>query len=167
MIPARGLRAVLFLAVVAGTARAAEESRLRVGAAAVEIPADDAMDMAGGIHAWKANGAEAPLRASTVVLALGEEKLAICSCDVLFVQRDFVLPALEKVREATGIPPERVLVHATHTHSAPSATRVHGYRRDDRFVQGLAKAIADSCIAAAADADRHPDCRFRYRLGEE
>ena len=167
MIPARGLRAVLFLAVVAGTARAAEESRLRVGAAAVEIPADDAMDMAGGIHAWKANGAEAPLRASTVVLALGEEKLAICSCDVLFVQRDFVLPALEKVREATGIPPERVLVHATHTHSAPSATRVHGYRRDDRFVEGLAKAIADSCIAAAADADRHPDCRFRYRLGEE
>ena len=35
---------------------------LRVGSAAIEIPADDTMDMAGGIHPWKAKGAEAPLR---------------------------------------------------------------------------------------------------------
>lgn len=150
-----------------GWARGVDDQPLRVGAAAVEIPADDSMDMAGGIHAWKASGAEAPLRASTIVLARGEEKLAICSCDVLFVQRDFVDPALERVRAATGIPPERILVHATHTHSAPSATRVHGYARDDRFVAGLAKAIADSCIAADADLAAHPDCRLRYRLGEE
>ena len=140
---------------------------LRVGSAAIEIPADDAMDMAGGIHPWKANGAEAPLRATAIVLAEGDEKLAICSCDVLFVQKDFVDPALEKIRAATGIPPDRVLVHATHTHSAPSATRVHGYDRDVRFVEGLSKAIADSVIAAHADLAAHPDCRLRYRLGEE
>ena len=160
---AAGAIAVL-LAPWAGSASAAP---FRVGAAAVEIPCDDAMDMAGGIHAWKATGAEAPLRATAIVLALGDEKLAICSCDVLFVQKDFVDPALEKVRAATGIPPQRVLVHATHTHSAPSATRVHGYARDAGFVEGLAEAIADSIIAADADLSRHADCRFRYRLGEE
>ena len=140
---------------------------LRVGSAAIEIPADDAMDMAGGIHAWKANGAEAPLRATAIVLARGDEKLAICSCDVLFVQRDFVDPALETIRAAIGIPPERVLVHATHTHSAPSATRVHGYDRDVRFVAGLATAIADSVIAADKALAASPECRLRYRLGEE
>lgn len=165
--PTAVVHAALFVVATVSLARGSEEPRLSVGAAAVDIPADDAMDMAGGIHAWKAVGAEAPLRASSIVLSLGGEKLAICSCDVLFVQRDFVLPALERVRAATGIPPERVLVHATHTHSAPSATRVHGYARDERFVEGLARAIADSCIAAAADAERHPDCRLRYRLGEE
>ena len=157
---------VLGLAV-AGVAPCRGAEALRVGSAAIEIPADDAMDMAGGIHAWKANGAEAPLRATAIVLACGDEKLAICSCDVLFVQRDFVDPALVKVHAATGIPPERVLVHATHTHSAPSATRVHGYDRDPRFVEGLAGAIADAIIAADADLAAHPDCRFRYRLGEE
>jgi hypothetical protein len=146
---------------------AAAADPLRVGSAAIEIPADDTMDMAGGIHPWKASGAEAPLRATAIVLARGEEKLAICSCDVLFVQRDFVDPALETIRVATGIPPERVLVHATHTHSAPSATRVHGYQRDARFVEGLAKSIADSVIAAHAALPAHPDCRLRYRLGEE
>ena len=123
--------------------------------------------VAGSIHPWKATGAEAPLRATTIVLAKGDEKLAICSCDVLFVQKDFVDPALEKVRVATGIPPHRVLCHATHTHSAPSATRVHGYQRDGRFVEGLAKAIAESVIAAAANLEANPECRFRYRLGEE
>ena len=140
---------------------------LRVGSAAIEIPADDTMDMAGGIHPWKAKGAEAPLRATAIVLALGEEKLAICSCDVLFVQKDFVDPALAKIEAATGIPPQRVLVHATHTHSAPSATRVHGYQRDPRFVEGLATSIADAVIAAHAALAAHPDCRLRYRLGEE
>ena len=149
----------------AGPGQAAE--RLRVGSAAIEIPADDTMDMAGGIHPWKAKGAEAPLRATAIVLALGEEKLAICSCDVLFVQKDFVDPALAKIEAATGIPPQRVLVHATHTHSAPSATRVHGYQRDPRFVEGLATSIADAVIAAHAALAAHPDCRLRYRLGEE
>ena len=145
--------------------RAAEP--LRVGSAAIEIPADDAMDMAGGIHAWKANGAEAPLRATAIVLARGDEKLAICSCDVIVVQADFVDPALERVRVSTGIPPERVLVHATHTHTAPSTVRVHAYARDAGFVAGLAKAIGDAIIAADADLATHPDCHFRYRLGEE
>jgi hypothetical protein len=155
----------LVLTLVHRVASAAEP--LRVGAAAIEIPADDAMDMAGGIHPWKATGAEAPLRATAIVLAQGDEKLAVCSCDVLFVQKDFVDPALEAIRAATGIPPERVLVHATHTHSAPSATRVHGYQRDARFVEGLAKSIADAVIAAHAALGANPDCRLRYRLGEE
>lgn len=171
MLASRTMRAAVgsvavVMAVSGGGVRAADAA-LRVGAAAVEIPADDGMDMAGGIHPWKATGAEAPLRASAVVVARGAEMLAVCSCDVLFVQRDFVDPALERVRRATGIPPERILVHATHTHSAPSATRVHGYARDERFVAGLAEAIAAALVAAHADLDAHPDCRLRYRLGEE
>ncbi len=155
----------LVLGMVHRVAPAAEP--LRVGSAAIEIPADDTMDMAGGIHPWKASGAEAPLRATAIVLARGAEKLAICSCDVIVVQADFVDPALERVRGATGIPPERVLVHATHTHTAPSTVRAHACTRDDRFVAGLAKGIGDAIIAADADLDAHPDCRFRYRLGEE
>lgn len=158
---------MLALVLLMSGATVVQGQLLRVGAAAVEIPADDAMDMAGGIHAWKATGAEAPLRATAVVVALGDEKVAICSCDVLFVQRDFVDPAVERVREATGIPVERILVHATHTHSAPSATRVHGYARDEGFVEGLAGAIRAAIVAADADLAAHPDCRLRYRLGEE
>ena len=160
-------RIVPVLALLAAFGAAARGEALRVGAAAVEIPADDGMDMAGGIHAWKANGAEAPLRATAVVVAVGDEKVAICSCDVLFVQRDFVDPAVARAGQATGIPAERILVHATHTHSAPSATRVHGYARDARFVEGLAGAITTAIVAANADLDAHPECRFRYRLGEE
>ena len=161
------LAALAAVMVAAATDAASAAEPLRVGAAAVEIPADDAMDMAGGILAWKATGAEAPLRATAVVLALGDRKLAVCSCDVLFVQRDFVDPALARIHAATGIAPDHILVHATHTHAAPSATRVHGYDRDERFVAGLTEAIVDAVVAADADLADHPDCRLRYRLGEE
>ena len=54
------------VSIFTDSCRAAE--RLRVGVAAIEIPADDTMDMAGGIHPWKASGAEAPLRATARIL---------------------------------------------------------------------------------------------------
>ena len=158
---------VTLAALSAAASASAAEPALRVGAAAIEIPCDDTMDMGGGIHTWKASGAEAPLRAAAVVLARGDEKLAICACDVIALHQDFVDPALERVRMATGIPPERVLVHATHTHTSPSTVRVHAYDRDSRFVEGLAGAIVDAIVAADADLAAQPDCRFRYRLGEE
>lgn len=166
MRPTWAMTAILALAIAGGRGTRAADV-LRAGAAAVEIPADDSMDMAGGIHAWKAAGSEAPLRAAAVVLERGGAKIAICACDVLFVQRDFVSRALARVVEATGIPEHRILVHATHTHSAPSATRVHGYGRDDRFVAGLVDSIVASIVAADADAARRGPCRMRYRLGEE
>jgi hypothetical protein len=125
------------------------------------------MDMAGGIHAWKAQGAEGRLRATSLVLSLGTTSLAICSCDVLFVERDFVDPALAEIERKTGIPAGRVLVHATHTHAAPSVSRVHGYQRDVRFVAGLRQAIVDSVTQAAENAQHSPECQLRFRLGEE
>jgi neutral ceramidase len=140
---------------------------IHVGTAAIDIPADDSMDMAGGIHAWKAQGGEGRLRATTIVVKQGGQKLAICSCDVLFVQRDFVDPALAEIEKKTGIPAASVLVHATHTHAAPSATRVHGYQRDVKFVEGLKQSIIDSVVAASTAADKSPPAQLRFRLGEE
>jgi neutral ceramidase len=140
---------------------------LRVGVAAIDIPADDSMDMAGGIHSWKAQGAEGKLRATTLVITLGNAKLAICSCDVLFVQKDFVDPALAEIEQKTGIPAAHVMVHATHTHAAPSATRVHGYQRDVRFVEGLRKTIVASVVQAVEAAKNSSPCQLRFRLGEE
>lgn len=140
---------------------------LKAGGAAIAIPADDSMDMAGGIHAWKAQGEEAPIRASALCTALGDQRLLIISCDVLFVQRDFVDKAIMAIAEKTGIPASHILVHATHTHSAPSVTRVHGYQRDDRFVAGLERTIVEAGLKAAAEAEKSPPARLLFRLGEE
>ena len=114
---------------------------LGVGAAAVPVEADDSMVIAGGIGPGKATGQEGELRATAVVVERAGVKVAIVSCDVLFVGGDLVDRALGRIAREVGIPPTHVLVSATHTHHAPSVTAVHGYVTNEQFAGRLEGAI--------------------------
>lgn len=138
---------------------------LRVGAAAVAIEADDSMAIAGGIGPGKAAGQEGELRATAVVIKKAPAKVAIVSCDVLFVPADLVDRALARIERDAGIPPSHVLVSATHTHHAPSVTSVHGYPPDERFVRRLEDAIVAAVVRA--NAKTVGDARFLFHLAEE
>jgi hypothetical protein len=139
---------------------------LRVGTGTAELVGDDSMDMAGGIQAWKATGQEGQLRAvATVIEASGSEPVAIVACDVLFVTGAMVDRATAEIEKRTGIKPERVLVNATHTHSAPSTVRVHGYHPNEKFVEVVVQGII-AAVERAQGAMRD-DCRFAFALGEE
>ena len=150
----------LLLAATAGA------EPLRVGAAAVAVEADDSMVIAGGIGPGKATGQEGELRATAVVIEKPPgTKLAIVSCDVLFVERDFVDRALERIERSTKIPPSHVLVHATHTHHAPSVTSIHGYGRDPVFARRLEDGIVKS--VELANERLIGDATFLFHLAEE
>jgi neutral ceramidase len=140
---------------------------VRTGAAAVNLEADDSMVIAGGIGPGKATGQEGQLRSVAVVIEKpGVGKVAIVACDVLFVTRDFVDPALAQIERSTGIPPSQVLVNATHTHHAPCTATVHGYVRDDVFTKRVQDAIVRSVEEANAKlAGGESD--FYFKLTEE
>ena len=160
---------LLLSVLTAGTARGADAPpALRVGASAVALEADDSMVIAGGIGPGKATGQEGELRATAVVIARSHfERVALVSCDVLFVTRDFVDRALERIEKQTGIPPANVLVSATHTHHAPSTAVIHGYGRDETFVRRVEDAIVKSVCDADAKRSARGDAEFLFRLGEE
>jgi len=140
---------------------------LRVGAAAVNLISDDSMVIAGSILPRFAKGQEGRLRAVAVVVERpGRSKLAIVSCDVIIVTRDFIDPAVEEIQRTTGIPASNVLVSATHTHHAPSTAVVHGYGRDEGFVDQLRRAIVQAVQLANAKLGSGP-ARFFFHLGEE
>jgi hypothetical protein len=156
--------AVVFLGTLTGAARLCAAD-LRVGAAAVELAADDGMVIGGGILPGKATGQEGQLRATAVVIEKpGGGKVALVACDVLMLNRDVIDPAVEQVTAATGIPAAHVLVNCTHTHHAPSTVTVHGYPRDEVFCrrvrEGIVKAVTDANASLA-------DATFHFRLGEE
>ncbi len=153
---------VLVLAVAGPWARGAE---LRVGAAATELAADDAMVIAGGIHPRHVKGQEGELRAVAVVLEKpAGAKLALVACDVLMMTRDQLDPVVERIEKTCGIPAAHVMIHCTHTHHAPSTCRVHGYPCEEEFCTTVREAI----VRAVAEANaRLADAAFFFHEGEE
>lgn len=139
-------------------------ARIRVGSAAVELPADDSMVIAGSIEPGKATGQEGKLRAVAVVLEKGGTKLAIVACDVLMMTRRTLDPVVAEASQATGIPAAHILVNCTHTHHAPSTMRLHGYDADPVFTrrvqEGIVKALREANASLA-------DARFQFQLGYE
>ena len=123
------------------------------------------MEIAGGIGPGRAAGQEGQLRATAVVIEKRPAKVAIVSCDVLFVSGELVDRALKRIERDAGIPPAHVIVSATHTHHAPSVTSVHGYGPNARFVRRLEDAI----VRAVVEANQRlvADARFLFHLAEE
>ena len=160
--------AVMMALAVVSEARADESAcDVRVGAAAVDLKADDSMVIAGSILPHYARGQEGQLRSVAVVVEKpGIGKLAIVACDVLFVTRDFVDRAVAEIERTTGIPASHVLVSATHTHHAPSTAVVHGYGREEAFVRQLERAIVRAVQQANANL-QGGEAQFFFHLGEE
>jgi hypothetical protein len=164
------VRSILGLLLLLGCSsppagRPAADARLRVGAAAVDLEADDSMVIGGSIHAGKAKGQEGKLRAVAVVVEHpGTGAVAIAACDVLMMNRDLLDAAAAEIEKSCGIPFSNVLINCTHTHHAPSSCTVHGYARDEVF----AKRTADAVVKAVTEAwARRADAEFVFARGEE
>ena len=95
----------------------------------------------------------------------GQGKVAIVACDVLFVPRSLVDAALELIETSTGISPSHVLVNATHTHHAPSLTRVHGVEISTAFTERVQRGIVEA--VERANSNLQPNATFFFHLGEE
>jgi hypothetical protein len=152
-------------AIAAPAADPPTSAAVRVGAAAVELEADDDMVIGGSILPYTVKGQDGKLRAVAVVVEKpGRGKVAIVACDVLMLTRDLLDPAVEEIAGALKIPAANVLINCTHTHHAPSTVTVHGYARDELFCRRVQRAV----VAAAKEADaKLADATFHFRLGEE
>lgn len=61
------------------------------------------------------------LNATAVVLSDNDTSLVIISVDLMVIDEKFTSNVREHVHEATGIPPQNILVCCTHSHNAPAA----------------------------------------------
>lgn len=107
--------ALIFLAAFA------DPAPLKAGAATSNITPPLGVGIIGGFVPFPATHVHDELHARCLVLDDGAGKLAIVVCDLLGVDRIVSDQARELIRKDLGIPPDRVLISATHTHSAGSA----------------------------------------------
>ncbi|HWN94596.1 MAG TPA: LamG-like jellyroll fold domain-containing protein [Methylomirabilota bacterium] len=92
-----------------------------------------------------------PLYARCLVLHDGTNRIAIAVVDTCMMPRDLIDQAKELARRETGIPTERMLVSATHTHSAPAAMGCLGSRADTNYARFLPGQIAAGIARAASN----------------
>lgn len=134
-----------------GELRAQESSEyLQAGAATSNITPELGGEIIGGFLPIPAQHIHDELQARCLVLDDGQTQLALVVCDLLGIHRSLSIEARRQISEATGIPPENVLISATHTHSATSAISnasvVRSYQSDmplNDYQQFVARRIAD------------------------
>ena len=123
---------------------------LKAGAAVVDITPPIGVSLAGSLRARKSAGRTTPLYVKAVVLDNGQTAIAIVSIDVCVLARDYVDAACAIIKERTGIPPENVMVAASHTHAGPYTSPVFGKEedRDKDYLALLPRYIADAAFLA-------------------
>lgn len=90
-----------------------------------------------------------PLTTRSLVIDDGATRIAFAIVDTCMMSRELIDEAKALAAAASGIAPERMLVAATHTHSAPSAMSCLGSREDPDYRQLLPGRIARGIIDAA------------------
>lgn len=143
------------VAGLVATAPAAPESsalgrRFRVGAHEVDISPRDFPVIVNAMFTERtATNVVDRLFAKALALDDGQVRIALCVVDTCMMDRALIDRAKALASQATGIPTERMLVSATHTHSAPSAMGCLGSRVDPAYAAGLPPLIAEAIAGAA------------------
>jgi len=163
--------ATLFALAVPATA--APDSRVfRAGVDQVDItPVRLPITISGGFLARKAERAEAGLHARALALDDGRERLVIAVVDTLMMPRELLDRVKAAAARATGVPPDRILISATHTHSAPPLMGALGTDEEPGYVafveprlvaviEGAVRRLAPARVGWGVIEDReHTHCR--------
>ncbi len=141
---------IAFLSV-AQTAHA----EFKAGAAIIDItPTKLPVLVNGGMTSRSLDKIKTRVHARAIVMSDGNEQLAIVVVDSCMMGRVLLDDAKSLAKIRTGIPVNRILISATHAHSAPSAMGALGTDADPDYVPFLRDKLAE--VIAAAQAAQQP-----------
>ena len=107
----------LFLFMMGATSRVAEGATLSAGAASVDIsPQTLPAFQNGGFLQAKSGRVVDPLHARSLVISDGSETIAIVIVDSCMLPTPLCDQIKQMAKQETGIPDDRILISATHTH---------------------------------------------------
>ena len=122
----------------------AADKVFRAGAVAQDItPEKWPVSVNGGMGDRQATKAIDPLHARCLVLDDGDGALVLVVVDSCMVPRDVLDEAKKLASDKTGIPAKRMLMSATHTHTAVTVTGVFQSEPEEEYKRFLARKIAE------------------------
>jgi neutral ceramidase len=126
-------------------------AKFRAGAATSNITPEIGLEIVGGFVPSPSKTIHDELHARCLVLDDGNTRLALVVCDLLGIDRKVSTEARKIIAEREGIPPECVLISATHTHSASSVLGQARFKLEqdmDDYQRFVARRIADGVTRA-------------------
>ncbi|MDR3618367.1 MAG: LamG domain-containing protein [Paludisphaera borealis] len=160
-------------------AKADDGGTLKAGAFAIDVsPQTFPVIVNGGFLQAKADKVRDPVFARCLVIDDGKARLAIAIVDSCMMPRELIDQAKALAHQKTGIAVDRMLIAATHTHTAPSVMGALGTPVDPAYAAFLPAKIAEGIERAAAaltpakvgwaaiDDEAHTHCRRWIRRSD-
>lgn len=132
------------LAACLSTNAASPSQTFRAGAFAVDVtPTNLPVIVNGGFLAKTADKITDRLHARWLALDDGKTRVALCVLDTCVIPREFADDVKARATKLTGIAATRIMISATHTHSAPSLMTCLGTPADPNYPAFAAPLIAE------------------------
>jgi hypothetical protein len=156
------VRGLLLVALLSGCgaepAPDAAAPMLLAGAASTSVSPAPGAFIAGDARNRRFTGEHDPLYARALYLSDGPGALALVVVDNIGLTNPDIERMRRRAAEKVGdpaLPPERVVISSTHTHSGPDVVGLWGEHelssgRDPEYMASLVEAVADQVAAAAA-----------------
>jgi hypothetical protein len=126
-------------------------AEFRAGAAAVDVsPRSFPVIVNCGFLEKTASELRHPLFARAIVLDDTRTRLALVTVDSCMMPRELIDRAKRLASARTGIREDRMMISATHTHSAPAAMSCLGSRAEQAYADALPAWMAQAVADAAA-----------------
>ena len=124
------------------------KSKFYCGAAEAEFTPAPGLTLLGQMHERIATRKRDPLTANAVAYRQGRETVVLVSVDIGMLNEPFVRQTQHLFATRTGLPASKLLIHATHTHVAPTVFDLLTAKANRGFVARVQRAILDAAVRA-------------------
>ncbi|MEZ6129363.1 MAG: LamG-like jellyroll fold domain-containing protein [Planctomycetaceae bacterium] len=129
-------------------------AELKAGAAVVDVtPTKFPVLVNGGMTSRSTSNVVTPINARAIVVDGGGERVGIVVVDSCMMPRPLLDEAKQLAAKQTSIPANRILISATHTHTAPSSMGALGTDADLEYLPVLRAGIAEALAKAEANLE--------------
>ena len=146
------IRRFLFLSVIITVQSLHAE--FKAGASVIDIsPPKLPVLVNGGMMSRYVEKINTRIHARAIVATDGKTEIAIVVADSCMMSREFLDDAKKMATAKTGIPADRMLISATHAHSAPASMGCLGTDPDPNYVPFLKEKLVEAIASAQANME--------------